>query len=183
MASCSFSSPKHQACSCIIGSMSSLCRLHFSLHTSLYEVGAIRLRAAHFSSWQVSSLGRIQNTRGGISWGYLRSNGYRSMNLSADGVRISGGGTEEDGTRFPRFPPPFKTLTDRKLLVSKHCLVSYRKMGSYQKIVSPKSFWGSGKSPPCYRNNFPRSYFRAIAGNSGKSPRALTKQHFNRIIW
>ena len=72
--------------------MASLRHLCFTTHTSLHQVGAFKKGAAHFSSWEVSSLGRVKNTRGLISWGSLRSDGYRAINLTVEGVRISSRG-------------------------------------------------------------------------------------------
>ena len=48
---------------------------------------ALRWQALQIASWEVSSLGRVKNSRGVVSWGYLKATGYRTVNVPLDHMR------------------------------------------------------------------------------------------------
>ena len=48
----------------------------------LFDMPSLRQSAGMgFSSWAVSSLGRVRNSRGVVTWGTLRPSGYRAINV------------------------------------------------------------------------------------------------------
>ena len=52
------------------------------VHTGTWRASPVRLQAAVFSSWQISSLGRTKNTRGQVFVGSKGYDGYRRVQIS-----------------------------------------------------------------------------------------------------